>query len=314
MQPESEVAILFADICGSTHVYRALGDAMAHDILATRISTLTAVTEECRGTLVKTLGDEVMTTFATADAAAEAAVRMQERTTGTLVAEGPQLKIRVGFHYGPVLTKDADIYGEAVNTAARMANQAKAGQILTTAASAALLSPSWRAVTQRLDAGRLGNNKRERADTFEIVWQQPAAGFADQPYPALSIERAGGGQLLLIAADGHVVELGADRPTLTVGRGDGNDLVVKHSLVSRLHARVEYQEGQFVLIDQSSNGTYVVSASGRSTYFRRNKCVLEGAGLIGLGKAPARHSLVTLRYETKAALASPGPAAIRSDH
>lgn len=312
MECEGKVAILFADICGSTHVYRALGDVMAHDILANRISTLIAVTKECRGTLVKTLGDEVMTTFATVDAAAEAAIRMQERTTGTLVAEGPQLKIRVGFHFGPVLTKAADIYGEAVNIAARMANQAKAGQILTTAASAALLSPSWQAVTQRLDAGKLGNDKRERVDTFEVRWQQADESVSAHPFPS-NFERVGGGQLILVGADGQVVELGSDRPTLTVGRGAGNDLIVKHSLVSRLHARVEYQEGQFVLIDQSSNGTYVVSASGRSTYFRRNKCVLEGAGVVGLGKAPARDSPVTLRYETKVAPTSPRTTAIGSD-
>lgn len=311
MQREDRVAILFADICGSTHVYRALGDLMAHEILANRLAILIAVTQERGGTLVKTLGDEVMTTFPSADAAADAAVTMQERTTGTLVAEGPQLKIRVGFHFGPVLIDEADIYGEAVNVAARMANQAKAGQILTTAASVALMSPSWKAATQRIDA-ELHKGKRERVDAFEVRWQLPDETFAGQRHPA-NVERAGGGQLILIGADRHV-ELGADRPTLTVGRGDGNDLVVKHSLVSRLHARVEYHEGQFVLIDQSSNGTYVVSASGRSTYFRRNKCVLEGAGVIGLGKAPVPDSPLTVRYETRVASTSPGATAIGSDH
>lgn len=285
MQREERVAILFADICGSTHVYRALGDIMAHDILASRISILMAVTQECGGTLVKTLGDEVMTTFSSVDTAADAAVRMQERTTGTLVAEGPQLKIRVGFHFGPVLTHEADIYGEAVNVAARMANQAKAGQILTTAASVALMSPSWQAATHRIDA-ELHRGKRERIDAFELRWQLPDQTLTERRQ-ASSVEHMGGGQLILTGAGGHL-ELSSDRPTLTVGRGDGNDLVVKHSLVSRLHARVEYHEGQFVLIDQSSNGTYVVSASGRSTYFRRNKCVLEGAGVIGLGKARRR--------------------------
>ena len=312
MPREDKLAILFADICGSTHVYRALGDVLAHEILDRRMATLIAVTQECQGTLVKTLGDEVMTTFATADAATEAAVRMQERTTGTLVAEGPQLKIRIGFHFGPVLIQEDDIYGEAVNIAARLAHLAKAGQILTTAASAALMSPSWRAATQQIDAGKL-TDKRERIDAFEVRWLQPDASFAPQRHPQ-NVELAGGGQLLLIDADGHVVELGSDRPTLTVGRGGGNGLVVKHSLVSRVHARVEYHEGQFVLIDQSSNGTYVVSASGRSTYFRRNKCVLEGAGVIGLGKTPARNSPVTLRYETRAALTPPGSTAVGSDH
>lgn len=296
MQREEELAILFADICGSTGVYRALGDVLAHDILADRIQTLIAVTRQLDGRLVKTLGDEVMTTFPSADAATAAAVEMQQRITGTLVTEGPQIKIRVGFHFGRVLSDGPDIFGEAVNIAARMASQAKAGQIVTTATSVARMSPEWASRARRLDP-RDVRARRERVDAFEVVWEDGGEeGFIDNVGPP--VVRVGGH--LSLYAPGGRIELGDDRPTLTVGRSDGNDLVLKHAVVSRLHARFEYHDGQFVLIDQSSNGTYVVAAAGTNTYLRRNRCLLSGAGTIGFGTPPSQSSPVSVRYEVKA--------------
>ena len=295
MEREEELAILFADICGSTGVYRALGDVLAHDILAGRIETLIAVTQDLGGKLVKTLGDEVMTTFASADAAIAAAVRMQEMITGTLVSEGPQIKIRVGFHFGRVLSDGPDIFGEAVNIAARMASQAKAGQIVTTAATVARMSPQWASRTRRVET-RDVRARRERVDAFEVVWE--GGDVVENGDAVDSAYRRAGGQLLLFAPGGRI-ELGDDRPSLTVGRADGNDLVLKHSAVSRLHARFEFHDGQFLLIDQSSNGTYIVASSGTNTYLRRNRCVLSGAGTIGFGTPSMQASPVAVRYEVK---------------
>lgn len=295
MEREEELAILFADICGSTGVYRALGDVLAHDILASRIQTLIAVTQQQGGKLVKTLGDEVMTTFSSADAAAAAAVRMQEMITGTLVSEGPQIKIRIGFHYGRVLIDGPDIFGEAVNIAARMASQAKAGQIFTTSTSVRRMSPACSARTRRVDPKDV-RARRERVDVCEVLWEgTDAAEAAETVAPAFPRVN---GQLFLFAPAGRI-ELGDDHPTLTVGRADGNDLVLKHAAVSRLHARFEYHDGRFVLIDQSSNGTYVVATTGTNTYLRRNRCVLSGAGTIGFGTPPSQTSPVSMRYEVK---------------
>jgi len=302
MRHERKLAVLFADIAGSTRVYRVLGDAMALDILARRIAILIDVTRECEGTLVKTLGDEIMATFESVDAAAAAAVRMQEDVTGTLFAEGPQVKIRAGFHFGPVLVVEgADVFGETVNIAARMVNLASGGQIFTTASSVRRMSPFWQARTRRVEAKDM-KAKGERFETFEIVWR-PEETTVSRAGPALSTRRHGGTRLLLTFAD-HRIELGPECPTLTIGRSDDNDLVVKHSVVSRVHARLEYQDGDFVLIDQSSNGTYVVSTSGGNTYLRRNRCVLEDVGVIGLGEPPMPSSPVTVRYEVMAASAS----------
>jgi len=298
MRGEARLAILFADVAGSTGAYQVLGDTLARDILSRCIASLIDVTRDCGGTLVKTLGDGIMTTFADADAAAAAAVRMQESITGTLVAEGPQLRIRIGFHCGPVLVEESDVYGNTVNIAARIANQAKPGQIITTGATVAMMSDSWRTSSHRLEVQDV-RGRGELVDSYEVAWNGNDADAAPRPGTP-GLWRLGAARLILTAG-GRRLELGEARPLIAVGRSEENDLVVKRSVVSRRHARFEYVDGQFVLVDQSSNGTYVVAASGTSTYLRRKRCVLTGAGMIGLGEAPAVGSPVTIQYERASA-------------
>src|SRR3989442_9618891 len=53
--------------------------------------------------------------------------------------------------------------------------------------------------------------------------------------------------------------------SITIGRAEDNDVVVKGNLISRLHARIEISRSKFVLIDQSTNGTFVQSAEDRKS-------------------------------------------------
>ena len=121
---EEQLAVLFADVSGSTQMYETLGDVRARAIVARCVADMTAATRRHGGALIKTIGDEVMTTFPNAADAAEAACEMQETITGQMV-EGRPLAIRIGFHFGPVLSEETDVFGDAVNLAARLANEAK---------------------------------------------------------------------------------------------------------------------------------------------------------------------------------------------
>jgi hypothetical protein len=85
-------------------------------------------------------------------------------------------------------------------------------------------------------------------------------------------------------------------PAVTLGRGDDNDLIVRGHLVSRLHARIEISRGKFVLVDQSTNGTFVHTATGEEAFVRRDSVQLKGEGLIGLGKVPEFEAPYTVRY------------------
>src|SRR5262249_16699861 len=147
MGKDVEVAILFADVVGSTQLYEQLGDIKARQMVGRCLDIMREATEANQGTVIKTMGDEVMSTFPTPDDAMNAARRMQERITADaeLAHDNGHVAIRIGCHFGPVVQEQRDIFGSAVHTANRMTSQAKAKQIITTLSTVERLSPEWQA-------------------------------------------------------------------------------------------------------------------------------------------------------------------------
>ena len=80
-----------------------------------------------------------------------------------------------------------------------------------------------------------------------------------------------------------VVRLDETSATLILGRGKKADVVINDTMASREHARVECRRDKFVLTDQSTNGTYIVTADG-TTYLRREETTLTGVGKISFGR------------------------------
>ena len=172
MGKEIELAIVFADVVGSTKLYELLGDLRARDMVGICIEVMRAATEQNRGTVIKTMGDEVMATFPTADDALNAAAQMQKQIVlhPGLKVEEQTVAIRIGCNFGPVVLENRDIFGSAVHTANRMTSQAKAGQIITTATMVEQLSSEWRASVRQIDVATLKGRSSEVA-LFEVLWQ-----------------------------------------------------------------------------------------------------------------------------------------------
>src|SRR3990172_5242015 len=176
MSPKtSNMAILFADVSGSTKLFETLGDATARSKISACLDTLSRVTAEYKGTVIKMIGDEIMCTFLTAEDAANAACDMHEAldvdvTEGTVASHTP-LQIRVGLHFGPAIMEGGDVFGDAVNVAARMTAQAKGGQIITTQSTLELLSPARRAGSRFVDRAPI-KGKKEEIEIYEIIWQE----------------------------------------------------------------------------------------------------------------------------------------------
>ena len=85
--------------------------------------------------------------------------------------------------------------------------------------------------------------------------------------------------------------------SVTIGRAVDNDMVMKGHLISRLHARIEITHNKFlVLVDQSTNGTFVQSADGEELFLRHDSMQLKGQGLIGLGRVPERGTAHTVHF------------------
>jgi adenylate cyclase len=297
MGKEIELAIVFADVVGSTKLYELLGDLRARDMVGICIEVMRGATEQNQGTVIKTMGDEVMATFPTADDALNAAAQMQKQITHhpALKVEEQSVAIRIGCNFGPVVQENRDIFGSAVHTANRMTSQAKAGQIMTTQTMVDQLSSDWRASVRQIDVATLKGRSSEVA-LYEVLWQ-PEESTSMVPQIAItSRERTGKGQRLRLRYQGQEIVVEDGRTNITMGRAEENDLVVKGNLISRLHARVELNRNKFMLIDQSTNGTFVMGKDGEEAFVRRDSMQIRGEGLIGLGKAPDSNSSQVIRY------------------
>ena len=296
MGKDIEVAILFADVVGSTQLYEQLGDDKARDMVGRCIEIMREATESNGGTVIKTIGDEVMATFATSDEAMAAAKAMQERITAApdLAHDNGHVAIRVGCHFGAVVQEQRDIFGSAVHTANRMTSQAKARQIITTLATVDRLSPEWRTMARQIDVATV-RGKAEEVVLFEILWQ-PEEATSMLPTVPWSRDKSRKPRRLSLRASGKEVVVGEGRKSVTLGRADENDVVVKGNLISRVHARVESSRDRFTLIDESTNGTFVQTSAGDEIFVRRDSTVLTGEGTIGLGRVAQPGTALAIHY------------------
>lgn len=294
MAKDLEVAILFADVVGSTQLYDEYGDTRASETVAVCLDVMKDATHQFSGTVIKTIGDEVMSTFPTVDDAMAAASQMQARIGEENTSEDRiPVSIRIGCHYGPVVQERNDIFGAAVHTANRMTSQAKAGQIVISGPTVDRLSDEWRAQTRQIDVATVRGRIDEVA-LFELVWQPEEA---TSMLPTIEWEnRARKASRLTLSFRGTTVVVNDQRKNINLGRAEDNDLVVKGNLISRIHARVEMRRGKFVLVDQSTNGTFLQSAGGEEIFVRRDTTELAGSGVIGLGRVAKPGTPLAIHY------------------
>jgi class 3 adenylate cyclase len=274
-----ECAVLFADVSGSTRLYESVGDAAALDTIGHCLATIRTACEGYGGRVVKTIGDEVMAVFPGADHAAEAAAEMQARISEQHAMGRARLAIRVGFHFGPAIEVEGDVFGDSVNTAARMAALAKAEQVILSGPTADLLSPPLRSRVRQLDSLTV-KGKHKDIGIFELIWQGPDADLT-----ALATRPMHVPARILLRHGTREIELNEARPNATLGRDPQNDVVIADRMASRLHARIERRRDKFVLIDQSSNGTFVTIEGEAEIHLRREELVLRGRGRAAFGHA-----------------------------
>ncbi len=273
------LAVLFADISGSAKLYESLGDAEALATVERCLAIIQQACVDCGGRVVKTIGDEVMAVFSAADAAARAATDMQARISAQRTSRGAPLAIHVGFNFGPVLEEGNDVFGDTVTVAARLSNLARGGQVFTSAPTVAELAPAMRARTRSQQAQTV-KGKQQDIDLFELVWQE-----TEDELTALSTHVKVRPAHLTLKHGDRQIELSEAMPTLSIGRDLQNDVVIADRKASRMHARIERRRDKFVLIDHSSNGTYVTVEGEAEMALRREEVVLRNRGQVSFGHA-----------------------------
>ncbi|HEX2334471.1 MAG TPA: adenylate/guanylate cyclase domain-containing protein [Burkholderiales bacterium] len=277
----SEAAVLFADVSGSTKLYETAGNAVAHAAVESCVDIMRQKTVAAKGRVIKTIGDEVMSAFRSADDAADAAIEMQLAISALQPVGNTTLGIRIGLNYGPVIERDGDMFGDAVNLASRLAAVATKGQIITARETLMMMSPMLKANTRAITTIHV-KGKAQEIQVYELIWQQSEDMTTLVSHKGVFKPR--NTTLKLKLQDVEVV-LSAERPSLAVGRDPSADLVIRELMASRAHSKIERRLDKFVLTDHSANGTFVTIEGDKEIILRREEFTLRAHGWIAFGQS-----------------------------
>ena len=288
------LAVMFADISDSTSLYQKLGDIAARNIVNACLSLITGVLARYEGRVVKTIGDEVMCVFPSADLAVLAASDMQAQVAAARPGNHP-VCIHIGLHYGPVLVEDNDLFGDTVNVAAYLRAAAAPEQILTTEAVEGCLSAELKACVRPIFHALLKGSEQE-STVYQVIWRTDRADLTDVN---LHSDKGipGDTGALLVTLDEERVRVDQWRPSIVVGRAKDCDLVVHDNFASRRHLSIKLVRTHFYLFDHSINGSFVSLPSGEELHVLRRELHLGGSGQICVGRSRSELPSEVITFE-----------------
>ena len=297
-----ERTILFADLRGSTSLYETLGNAEASAVVTQSVALIARIVEASGGKVVKTLGDGLMAMFTESVAGVASAVEMHEALErwdgptreGTRLRLQP-LKLQVALAHGEVVELSGDVFGDAVNVAARLLDHAGDNETLATQNVVDGLAVAERVRFRSLDRMQL----RGRVEPVHVHLLEAARRFGDT-------EATMFGEILaapvpegirLVWLDLNRVYSGTSLPVV-LGRSPQATYCIDDTRVSRSHARIDWHGGTFQLTDLSYNGTFVRFSNDTQTVsLRRSTCTLHGSGIIALGAPVSDTTAPAVRFE-----------------
>ena len=322
-QPQTQSrAVIFADLRGSTALFESLGNTEATAVVTQCVAMLGGAVQRRRGRVVKTLGDGLMAVFERAIDAVEAADDMhhalelwiaqlssaptQSSSAGGLGEFGAMnaqsLRLQVGLAHGDVVEMAGDVFGDAVNVAARLLDHAGDNETLVTSNVVDALKPLQQSRFRSLD--RMQLRGRVEAVHVYLLETHRFKDSATTAYGDIAPAPEPGG-IRLTWLDMKRTYAGPAMPVV-LGRSPQANYCIDDSRVSRSHARIDWHGGSFQLSDLSYNGTYVrFSNETEIIGLRRGNCTLHGSGVIGLGASPLEATTPTVRFEVLVSFEAP---------
>ncbi len=298
-----QATVVFADLMGSTGVFETIGNARASKVVVRLTQWIGEVCAQHHGRVIKSLGDGVLVTFGEERDAVAAVVELQrvhQRRMAT-DAQSANLPIRIGVARGEVEIVDNDCYGDAVNVASRLSDLSGPQQIWANGLSAddSHLRPEG---VRFRPLGLISiRGRNEPCEVMQIEWHENLRSdfLTMQAEPSLQELREVGllvGEIALTWQQTSRQYPSTELP-IRIGRVAQADFVVNDPRVSRAHARVEWRNGSFLLVDVSTYGSWVrFSGGGSDLLLRREECVLHGEGEIALGASFSDTSVPTIGF------------------
>jgi hypothetical protein len=245
-----------------------------------RLSRLERVLGAHGGSLIRHMPQGLLAAFDSAEAAVLVACEMQRRCAAIPQIAEPRIGLKIGIHPAtPVIKTDGAVDPGEIE-ACRLANLLGEGSIVVSAAVVKALPEMLRENTAVLGRENIGSaallvdwgaisQRPEPAPRPETAPQQPQA--TTPASPRLILRNAGRSYPF------------ADKSIITIGRAPENDIVISAPNASRQHCRIIQRLDNHVLVDLSTNGTYVKSGDAPEEVIRKSMLTLSGSGRIGFG-------------------------------
>jgi class 3 adenylate cyclase len=268
------VTLLFTDIVGSTRYYERMGDIAGRQMVQTHNDLLFPLIEAAGGKVIKTIGDSIMASFEDPVRAVRSAMDMQKalQAHNTSPSAAHKFHVRMGLHHGRAVVDERDLFGDMVNTAARVEAQAEGDEILVSGQLEEKLGGSG--IPLVLLGEELVNGKEEKVRFWLVNWeqkpeedvrsqwerrrrQQPASDAPSAPAPragAVAASTAAAASILVSRRPDPQAELAAQKPLPTRGNPYLNRVMLPHpdmfygrkALVKRLMSRISGQSPQSI--------------------------------------------------------------------
>lgn len=287
--PAGDRFILVAEVADRARLFLTLGDKETHHAVERCINRMERAATSFKGVVAEVREGRLAAGFACAGAALDAAVEMQARIEALPPVSGVTLAIRVGIDVEESVRRPDVSSGNAGDVLSQLSAIGAPGRILVSGKVVDRLPLPQQAMARPVDGIAMAVGATGRV--FEIVRTGIGGSGTMSPDGPAPIVR------LRLRVSGSDTFLGPDRPMASMGRDSGSDIVIRDSRASRNHGHIELRRDRYVLVDRSTNGTYVSFDGGEQLVLRCDEAVLCGRGQIRLGHSTGAHMDELVEFE-----------------
>lgn len=272
------LCILNAGVMGGQLLREKLGAAEANRAVERCLNRIERASVANGGKLLKTKDGEMSFSFDHLDKTIRAACDIQQKVDDLPPVSGIKLTVRGSLVCRPATLPTSD----AEAAAARLFSLSRAGQVMIDGATVKKFPPLLLARIRPIESGR-SDGEPSSDNYWELLWRTGVSSTAS-PQSAPTMPAVSPGRRLRLCYGEREIFVDARHPAVTLGRDKHCDLVIRDTRASREHARIELHEGKFVLTDQSTNGTHLVSEDDGTQVIANGALELRGHGQIRFGK------------------------------
>lgn len=289
-------AILLCDVSGSTPLYEQHGDERASQMVHDCVEGMLEIANRRGGEFVRTKGDDVLCLFENADRALIAAKEILDYgTAGSVSVHG-------GLHYGTVLWRGTELFGGAVNVAARLSGRSKDNEVLLSSTFVDKIAPSQASELRPMGEMTLkGTEVPTEIYALLAPDEDGMTRLVAQP-EMLNLKRRATetGVVVTLRFDGktHTLREGEE---IKIGRSPECTIVIAEPWISRVHATMTVRGGLVEFTDRSAGGCSLTFGSTIDFFIRRQTVALTGEGSIEMAGAAVGTALPRVHFDITAA-------------